>query len=278
MQKASRSLTVRLTTLKGFTAFAAFIVSAILVEYLIVVYAMSIGVIDETGFQIPWTGLTVSPLFHLVPVSTVIVLAASWACMTKYVATKPVEKTKPAQKKPKVPSSGFKAKVYRFLGKIKARLLKVKGVAIIWGKLSPAKANVKSALTVLFTFLALVLLISVLANPWLVYKSFVNLYHGAPQLLESVRAINNALGGFAEAVAPVGWLCASINNALRSAASGFRGFASILSVMVKPLVDLPPVGRYLVFQNLAAWGSALVVLFYGAYTRKSYHYRKGKKI
>jgi hypothetical protein len=42
------------------------------------------------------------------------------------------------------------------------------------------------------------------------------------------------------------------------------------------LADLDNVGKYLFFQNIAAWVSALVALFYGEYIRKSYRYRKSR--
>lgn len=280
-QKPPRSLISRWSTSKGFAASILFIVSAAIFEYLIVVYAISLGVKDETGFQIPWIGLTVSPLFHLVPISTIIVLAASWTCMVKYISAKPMEKTRPTPKKPKVSwkeNRGIKSRIGNFLGRIKSGLLKVKGVAYVWDKLSFAKATVKSAIIILLVFLALALLVSVLANPWLVYRTFANLYQGNLQLLNSVKAVNSALRGFAEAVAPIGWICTSISNALKSAAPGFRAFISALGAIVKPLVDLPPAGKYLAFQNLAAWLSALAVLFYGAYTRKGYRYKRIKRV
>lgn len=267
----------RWSSLKGFAALILFIVSALLIEYLIIVYAVSIGVRDEYCFQIPWLGLTVSPLFHLVPTSTVVVLAASWACMTRYIAAKPIEKTKPAQKKPKTPSEGLRAKISGFLSGLKSRLLRIKGFAYVWGKFSFARATVKSAITVLLGFMASALLVSVIANPWLIHNGFVSLYRGNPQLLDSIKAFNSALGSFAEVVSPIGWICSAVNNAFRAAAPGIRDFASSLGALTKPLVDLSPMGKYLVFQNIAAWTSALTVLAYGAYTRKSYRYRRVKR-
>lgn len=249
-----------------------FIASAFLIEYLIVVYAISIGVRDEASFQIPLLGLTVSPLFHLVPISVVIVLAASWTCMVRYVAMKTPEKMKQPSKKAK--ASGKEEARIGFLDKVKAKLLKFKGVAYVWSKLSSAKVTVKSAMIILLVFLALTLLISVLVNPWLVYITFANLYRANPQALGFVKATHNALRGFADAVTPIGWLCSSIDGTIKAAAPSFRGFISTLSALTKPLVDLPPVGRYLVFQNLAAWFSALAVLGYGVYARKSYRYRR----
>lgn len=262
MQKTSRGLVFRWSTLKGATALILFIALAAFIEYLIVAYAVSIGVRDDASFQIPWLGLVISPLFHLVPISTVIVLAASWTCMVKYVAMKPSEKMKTPTNKAKVPReerTGLRARVSGFLGKM---------------KLGFTKATVKIAITILLVFLALVLLISALANPWLVYGVFAKLYQNNPQVLGFVKATNSALQGFAEAVAPVGWLCSSIDGAIKAAAPGFRGFISALSALTRPLADLPPVGKYLVFQNLAAWLSALAVLLYGAYTRKSYRHKR----
>jgi hypothetical protein len=275
-QKPQGKPVLRWSTLKGAAALVMFIVLAALVEGLIIVYAISIGVRDEAGFKIPWLGLTVSPLFHLVPISVIIVLAASWTCMVKYIATKP-EKVKQPAKKMKASEKkaiGLKSRISGFLGRVKARLLKIKGVSYIGSRMSFARAAVKSAVTILLVFLALALLFSVLANPWLVYGTFANLYRNNPQILGFVVAVNSALQGFAEAVAPVGWLCSSIDSAIRSAAPSFRGFISALGALTKPLADLPPAGKYLVFQNLAAWLSALAVLGYGAYTRKSYRFKR----
>ena len=275
-QKPQRTPVLRWSTLKGAAALIMFIVLAVLVEGLIVVYAMSIGVRDEVCFQIPWLGLTVSPLFHLVPITVVIVLVASWTCMVKYTATRP-EKVEQTTKKIKVSEKkapGLKSRIGSFLGKVKVRLLRIKGISYIESRMSFARATVKSAVTILLVFLALVLLVSVLVNPWLVYGTLANLYQNNPQILGFVVTVNSTLQGFAETVAPVGWLCSSIDGAIRAAAPSFRGFISALSALTKPLADLSPAGKYLVFQNLAAWLSALAVLGYGAYTRKSYRFKR----
>lgn len=275
-QKTRGGLMLRWSTLKGAAALMLFIASAAFVEFLIVVHAKSIGVKDEACFQVPWLGFTVSALFHLVPISTIIVLVASWTCLVRYVAMKPAEKIRSSQKRVK-PSGKDKlgAKISAFWNRVKAGLLRVKGVAYVWSKLSFTKAPVKSAITVLFVFLVLVLLVSVLASPWLVYRAFASLYQSNPQILEFVKATNSALNGFVQAVAPIGWMCSSIDGAIKAAAPGLRSFAATLGSSTKPLADLPPVSKYLIFQNLAAWVCALAVLAYGVYVRKSYRY-KGK--
>jgi len=272
-KKPSRGFVPRWSTLRGFAALTLFIAAAIIAEFLIVTYTVGIGVQDEACFHIPFLGLTVSPLFHIVPISTIITLAACWTCMAKYAAVKPSEKAKPAQKKQKTPTSGLKAKINGF----KAKLLKVRFFAYIWKKLDASRAPVKSAVVILLCFLGLALIISVIASPWLVYKGFVDIYKGNPQLLGSVMAFNSALHSFVEAIPPIGWLCSAVDKALRSAAPGIRSFASSFGALTKPLVDLSPVGKYLVLQNFAAWTSALGVLAYGAYMRKGYRYKKTKR-
>jgi hypothetical protein len=59
-------------------------------------------------------------------------------------------------------------------------------------------------------------------------------------------------------------------------APGFRAAASF-GDLVKPLTELPPTGKYLVFQNFAVWVSALGVLFYGVHVQKGYRYRRVKR-
>jgi len=96
-------------------------------------------------------------------------------------------------------------------------------------------------------------------------------------LLNFTKSTSNSVKGIAEALAPIGWICSSINNALLSATPGFRDFALSLGVLIKPLTDLDNAGKYLVFQNIAAWVSALSALFYGEYMGKSYRYKKKKR-
>ncbi|MEM3565872.1 MAG: hypothetical protein QXK47_00780 [Candidatus Bathyarchaeia archaeon] len=292
----SRRLILRWASLKGLTAIILFFIVAALMEYAVVVYAISLGVKEENplqgSFQFPGTNWTikivVSPLFHFVPLSVIIALVFSWICMTKYAAMqpqKPLEgkpKTKP-QKKEQIQKTERKLKssivsaIKNFFGRIKSGLLRIKGVSYVWGKVSFARATIKSAIMTVLVFSALILLISVIAYPGLIYTAFSNMYRGNPSLLGFVKSVNNALKGFVEALGPIGWLCSSINDAIISAAPALRGFLSALGGLVKPLVDLPPFGKYIVFQNVAAWVSALAAFSYGFLTRKGYRLRKTKK-
>jgi len=289
-----RRLILRWATLKGLTAVILFLIIASLIEYAVVAYAISLGVREENplqaSFQFPGTNWTitivVSPLFHLIPLSVIIVLVFSWICMTEYAAMqpqKPLEgKTKAKlQKKGEIQETGFTSRisgaVRKFFGKIKSGILRIKGVSYILSKVSFAKATIKSAIITILVFSTLILLASAVAYPGLLHGTFSNAYRGNPSLLKFVKSVNNALKGCVEVLGPIGWLCSAINNAIISAAPALRGFVSALGGFVKPLVDLPPVGKYLFFQNVAAWVSALAVLSYGFLTRKGYRFRKAKR-
>ncbi|MEM3874492.1 MAG: hypothetical protein QXU45_05105 [Candidatus Bathyarchaeia archaeon] len=290
----SRRLILRWATIKGLTAITLFLITAALIEYAIVVYAISLGVREENplkwSFQFPGTNWTVtvvvSPLFHFVPLSVIIVLVFSWICMTKYTAMQP---PKPQEGKPKTkPQKGQFPKtkkltsrigdaIRKFFGRMKSGLLRIRGISYIWSRVSFARATVKSAVITILVFSALILLVSVIAYPGLIYTAFSSMYLGNPSLLQFVKSVNNALKGFVEALGPIGWLCSSINSAIISSAPALRGFLSALGGLIKPLVDLPPIGKYIVLQNVAAWVSALSVFTYGFLTRKSYRFRRAKR-
>jgi len=267
---------IRWITLKGLATIILFLLIAVLAEYLVFLYAISLGVEDKTlfqwSFQIPATNSTItiaiSPLFHLVPLSVIITLAFSWTYLTKHMAVKPQEvwreKTGSAAKPRK------ESKLKNFFGKIESKLLRARGIAYLWQRIHFARATVKSALTVFLVFLAFALMISLLAYPNLVYQTIMNAYKGDPSLLSLIRSIAHAL-------APIGGIFAVVNSGLLSVAPGFRDFVWSLGTIIKPLVDLDNVGKYLVLQNVAAWVSALAVLFYGERMRKGYRYKKSRR-
>jgi hypothetical protein len=256
---------IRWTALKGLAAIIVFLIIAVLVEYVVVLYAINLGVQEKPENMI--FGI-ISPLFHLVPAAVIIALVSSWTYLTKYVAVKPHEawkgKTGTATKK------GRELKLKKIFGKIKSGLLKVKGIAYLWQRIHFARATVKSALTVLLVFATFVLMISLLAYPGLIYQTIANAYKNNPSLLNFVK-------GTAEALAPIGGVFSAINDALLFVAPGFRDFVLSIGIVTRPLVSLDNAGKYLVFQNLAAWISALVALFYGEFKRKGYRYKKSRR-
>ncbi len=280
---------IRWTTLKGFAAIILFLIIAALTEYFIVLYAINLGVKDtallQWSIQFPGTDwiitISISPLFHLVPVAVIITLLFSWTYLTRHAAVKPYEV---GREKGGLVSKGMKEKskeaqklmskinhaIKNFFGKIEAGLLRIRGVAYIWKKIHFARATIKSALTVFLVFSVFILIISLLAYPKLIYQIISDGYQNNSSLLNFVK-------GTAEALAPIGGIFSPINNALLSAALGFRNFALSLGTIIKPLVDSDNAGKYLFFQNVAAWVSALAALFYGERMRKGYRYKKSRR-
>jgi len=281
------------TTLKGLTAILLFLIAATLIEYIVVLYAINLGVKDETlqqwSPQFPdtdWTiTITISPLFHLVPIAVIIALVSSWTYLTRHVAVKPPEKWKGKAKSISKHGKerGFEevkkltAKMRDFFGNLKSALLRIKGVAYIWQKIHFARATIKSASVVLLVFGALILLVSILTYPQLIYWTVSTAYRNDPLLLGFMTWISNSGKNIATALAPIGWICSAANNALLSIAPAFRDFVLSLGGLIKPLVELDGAGKYLVFQNVAAWVSALTALLYGGRKRKIYRYKKGRR-
>jgi hypothetical protein len=292
-KKPPKRLTFQWTTLKGLTAILLFLTVATLTEYIIVLYAINLGVRDETlqhwSSQFPgtdWTmTMTISPLFHLVPIAVIIALVSSWTYLTRHVAVRPPKKWKGKVKSisKSKKEGGFKevkkltSKIRRFFRGLKSALLRIRGVAYLWQKIHFARATIKSALTVLLVFGALILLVSVLAYPKLIYWIVSNAYQNDPALLGFVTWIGNSGKNIADALAPIGWICSAADNALLSTAPTFRDFVLSLGGLIKPLVELDGAGKYLVFQNVAAWVSALTALLYGGRKRKTYRHRKGRR-
>lgn len=250
--------------------------AAAFAEYLIVLYAISLGVKDEAllqwSFSFPRTELTIavviSPLFHLVPLAVVISLLFNWSCLAKYAALRPVKVQKG---RTEIISRHDQRRRFRTLkksfGKIKSGLSKVKGIAFLWEKVRFARVAIKSAVAVLLIFLIFAIAVSLLAHPKLIYQAMSGAYRSNPSLLNFVT---NTLRFFE----PVGKYFSGLDGWLRAAAPSIRDFVSTLSSLTKPLVDLDNSGKYLVFQNLAAWVSALATLFHGEFRRKGYRYKK----
>jgi hypothetical protein len=277
-QKPQKRLVIRWATLKGLSAIILFLVIAALAEYLVVIYAVNLGVKDVTQlqwtFKFPGTGwaltLVVSPLFHLVPLGVIISLVFSWICLTKHAAVKPVKTQKEKAESIKRGQKQKFGALKKFGDKIKSGLLKIKSIAYVWQEIHFARATIKSASMILLVFLALIVVASLLTYPRMIYQAITGTYKNDPSLLNSVK-------GTAQFFASVGGIFSFINNGLLAAAPGFRDFVVALGSVTAPLANLDNAGKYLVFQNVAAWVSGLATLFYGEYRRKSYRYKKARR-
>lgn len=271
-QNPPKRLMFRWATLKGLTAIILFLLVAVLAEYLVVVYAMSLGVKDQTllqwSFNFPGTNwaitIAISPLFHLVPIAVIITLVFSWTYLTRRIAVKPREVWK--GKVGQVSERGRQPSASKPSSRIRLGLLKVKAIAYLWQRIHFARATLKSALTVLIVFSLLVVTVSLLAYPQLIYWTVSSAYQNNPSLL-----------GFAKSTGQTFAFLGGIGNGLAFAMPGIRDFFTGLGAIIKPIADLDNAGKYLLFQNLAAWVSAFSAIFYVGSRGKGLRYRKGKR-
>jgi len=261
-----KRMSIRRTSLRELETLVLFLIITVLVEYLVVLYAMSIGVKDQMplqwSFTFPGTAsrdtLSISPLFHLVPIAVILTLVANWTYLRRQVLIKPGE-----PQRGKLGTAGKGGKGQRTLAqRVVFMFSRRRKTASPGGGVRVRRTNVRSALIVLVAFSALLILISLFAYPGLIYNAIATAYMNDPSLLNFVR-------GVGAAVAPIGAVFSPINTVLLGAAPGFRDFVVALGVIITPLATLDNDGKYLVFQNAAAWISTLAILFYGKFGRKS---------
>lgn len=294
---SQKRLVFRWKAPKGFAAMVVFTALALLIEYSLVSLFLSAGLRDENLLVWKSTNaaftITVSPLFHLVPLSVTIVLVASWTYITKYAATAPhvgKRREKPTfTRRKKYPGwfgrrlrsirSFFKwvnKKLQRVSRAIKApfsrissRAARTRSIAYLSQRLHFARAAVKSTITVLFIFSALGLMLYVLGYPAAVYNGVTALYEGSPAVLGFVSWLINAAHAVGQALAPLGWLASAINNALLAASPGFRNaLLGLGTPLVEGVSNLDPTVKYLLCQNIAAWICAVSALLYGQYATR----------
>jgi len=284
-----RRLRVKWTARKGLAALILFFIISVIIEVLLISAFQALGLSDRNAwtstFQVPSTNwsftVSVSPLFHLLPLSVIIVLFTSWTYLTKSTAFIPqrIEATKrPAQPPRRSQESGiFKStrhffknlsrKFQRLSRRLKSGVQKTPGVGYISQRLSFARIAVKSALTILAIFILVATGLFLIEYPDLIYHLTLNMYMGSPALHGFVIGVGQWLEGAGTSVPPLGDLGASINNALVSAAPGFRhSLEAAGTSLTSPIFQLDVVGKYALSQNLAAWTAAVLALLYSAYT------------
>jgi hypothetical protein len=248
-----KSLLIRWRTLRGLVSIIIFLVIALLLELLIVFYAIGLGVNDQSvvqySFKFPGTGWTatvgMSLLFHLVPLVAVLALVSSWAYLAKHPAVGPREPARSTQtaKRAKHPEARS------YVTRLRSELL---------------QAPTKSAVIVLFTFIGFAFVLSLLAYPQLIYQTIAHAYENNPSLLSFIK-------GSGKVFSPFGSFA---NGAIPFIGPAFRDFAASLGGSFAFLANLDNPGKYLVFQNVAVWVSAVLALAYSELSRSGYRYKK----
>jgi hypothetical protein len=285
-QPEKKTASVRVARLRGLVPSILFVLITALLEVLVVLYAMSLGV-EDTGllqwsFTFPGAGspttLSISPLFHLIPICVVVALSFGWVYLSRRLTTRRQEirktKAEPASRQ-KFEKKGILSRI-RLAGRNFSKSVKTRfsGVNRFTQKMRFGRPTIKSAVFVLLIFAAFVVLFSLFAFPNLIYESLINLYRaniGIPNFIEST---DSWARGAAAALGPIGWLASSINTGLLSAAPGFRDFVVGLGGVISPLESLDSPGKYLAFQNIATLISIVMILIYGERVGKGYRYKK----
>jgi hypothetical protein len=235
----------------------------------------------EDNFAFNFFTITISPLFHLMPLGVVFVLISSWTYLTKYMAVVP-RRMSPTKKQSetlrRLPRRGRKMrfKSFRnFFRRISAAFRRIRGVSYVQQRLFFARAAVRSTATVLTVFLVSILILYILVHPNLPQDLAIGLYSANPSFHGFVLKTIDIAQGISHALSPIGWLASAIDGALRAAAPGFRNTVEGLgSSMTEPLTNLNLVSKYTLCQNAAAWISAILALVYGEYISRVYRIRK----
>jgi len=293
-----KRLIFRWTAPKGFAALLLFFILALVFEFLLVYSFQSFGLTDKNAwtatFQIPETNwsfsVSTSPLFHLLPITVLVVLVSSWAYLTKFTAFVPsraeaAKRTFPSTRR-EIEKRRFKwfrsfskrisRRLQRIGRSVSAGLQRIRGVSYISRRLHFARAAVKSAVAILLVFLSMSILLYMLAYPNLIYYGVVELYRGNPSFLWFVKGTMDLARVIGRAFSPIGSLGTAINDALLGAAPGFRNsLAGVGEALTGSIVRLDVAGKYVLTQNVATWVSALVALLYGLYA-SSHYYRRPK--
>jgi len=279
---------LRWTAPKGSVAFLLFFMLALFFELLLVSSFLSFGLIDKNAwiwaFQFPATNwsfiVSFSPLFHLLPITVIVVLVSSWVYLTKYTAFQ-AAKTETARRPPRLTQREMEKRrlkgLRRFFKRInrgmqgigrsvKVGFQRVPGVSFLSKRLYSARGVVRSALAVFAVFVSMSLLLYMVVYPDMIRQGVLALYRDNSSFFELVAGLRNWLSGLGQALSPIGSLGAAINNALLGVAPGFRqGLAGVGASLTGSIVGMDVTGKYVLIQNVAAWVLALGALIYGSY-------------
>jgi hypothetical protein len=260
-QLTQKSPPFRWAANKSVLATILFTVLATLIEVLTILSAISLGTSDPGLITLTWpTTITISPLFHIIPVTVIISLVASWTYLTKKLTTRPLEQ-RPAiklQKHPKAPTAKTEQKPKR----------------TVWQRIYQTQKPIKTAIIIILFFLVFTLIATNLAYPQFIYSTIANGYRNSSSLTNFVSSVNDAIQGFNQATGPLGGIASAINNEIRILSPGIRAAGTALGNLLMPLATIDPAGKYLAIQNIAAWITVLAVIFYVRYTRKPLRYRR----
>ena len=244
--------------LRSFGYKVVFLMLIALVELGIVNLSILLGVSDSLTISLGI--ISVSPLFHILPLIVIIVLTLSWLYLNEAL------KLQSYRKRERIPEKLRKKRKTGRLGRINEFLSKIKIPEPL--KRVARSSIFKGAFAIIVFFASLALIIYLITYPNLLYDFTYSMFKSNPSLLGFVAAIRNFASSIGKTLSPLGWIASSIDNGLKSAAPGFKHSLSGLGALVKPLASLDANSKYILCQNLAAWIPALAILAYGKYVSR----------
>ena len=256
-------LTFKWTAPKGLLTIVLFLTLALVSEFLIVFFFAFSGLTEVFAFKI--FTVTVSPLFHLLPLAVILVLVSSWIYLTKHISMRP-HRISPAKvsksrrrhlRRTKKSTRSIMGAIKKLFSKISSILLRSRGVSSAPQRLSFGRVALETIVTVLTIFLLSIILLSVLVYPHLFTDFAVGFYSETSPLQGFMQSL-------AEGVVPIA-------SGLDSIAPGFRNaFEGLVSSRAPALTGGDLLWRYVFCQNAAAWVSAISALAYVRYFSKTY--------
>jgi len=244
--------------LRNFGYKMTFLALIILVEFGIVQLSILLGVTDS--FMISLGAVSISPLFHILPLIVVIVLTLSWFYLNESLKIASYRKReKISEKIKKRRKTGKIGRINEFIQKIKLpeSLRKVL-----------RSSSFKGAFVTIIFFPSLALIVYLITYPDMLYNFTYSMFKSNPSLLGFAIAIRNFASSIGQTLPPLGWIASSIDNSLKSAAPGFRNSVSGFGDLINALASLDANSKYILCQNLAAWIPALIILAYGKYVSR----------
>jgi len=276
----------RWTAPSGFVAIILFLAIAVVLECLIIYSSTRLGLVDTNPlvFNVFSFTVSISLLFHLLPLSVIIVLFSSWIYLTRSVTTttSKIQPTKPPR--PPLPSRRYEKKSLKILRRFINKINKaIEGIGQkIKTKTSKTRlaqylkqhivgtAIFKSAWKIIISFSVLAFVIFLITYPRLIPNAVMWLFGGGESVfLGFITWTINAANAIGQTLSPLGWLAATINSGLATMAPGFRNAViGLTTPIIKPLVELDLAGKYVLVQNVAAWFAAIIALYAGHPTRR----------
>lgn len=241
---------------KGLLTGGLFLAVAFVSEFFIVSFFMGSGLTEAT--QLP-----VSLLFHILPITVIVVLVLSWTYLTKHVIVRPYRKaTTKVSKSRRHPRRRVRKSNTSIIETIKNVLGKIGSAfssgdqSVVPQRRSFSSVAFESGITVLTVFLLAFILLAVLVYPRLFTDFAVEFY-----------SKTSGLQGFMQSVAEG---VVSIAGGLEPLASGFRSaFEGLVSPNLPSFTGGDLLWRYVFCQNAAAWISAISALVYVRYFSKT---------